>query len=156
MENITDDRRPLTAGFLSLPSGETRGFNIFVLESRLWLEIMDWATYTYTAPMFLLKDAKARGYRLPTEAIRAIERFAQSGARVISAMVESIKAEMRHLALRPETQRRWLTEPEERIWRLVKAHVPDDLQFAVFSMLRKYRQNFDDEGKIVVKQRSEL
>ena len=169
MENTHDQhdqRIPLTAGFLSLPISDPERvpvpqtetaqnwFNIFVSEDSLCLEVVDWATYTYSAPVFLLEDATKRGYRLPTKAVKAVERFAVSGASVIAAMVDSIQTEMRAMARHEVTESHWLTQTEELIWLLVKAHVPDDIQLAVFVLLKPYRHYFDDDGRVVVKRRT--
>lgn len=161
MEHTEDNRLPLTAGILTLPTEDQPcWFNIFVLDSNLYLEIAvqleiaDWVTHTYSAPMFLLDDARERGYELPETAVQAIERFAVSGAQVLEAMVDSIKTEMQAIARHAVTESRWLTQPEELIWLLIKVHVPDDIQLPVFGMLKKYRHVFDDDGKIQV-ERSE-
>lgn len=152
MEHINHNRLPITAGLLTLPNSDTqKWFNIFVLEDSLHLEIQDWANYTYSAPVFLLKDAESRGYGLPEVAVQVMEQFTQSGGRVIEAMVASIKAEMRDIARRPERESQWLAKPEELIWRLVKIHVPEDIQLAVFALLKPYRHYFDDDGKIEIK-----
>ena len=146
----------LTAGFLSLPMGDTaRRFSIFVSEGGTYLEIVDEATYTYSAPMFLLEDTERRGYKLPSEAVKAVERLADSGASVLAAMVASVKAELRAIARNEVTEgSRWLTQPESLIWQLVKAHVPADIEFAVYALLKAYQPDFDDTGRVVVKRRT--
>ena len=151
-------RLPLTAGVLSLPMGDTaRGFSIFVSEGSLYLEIVDEATYRYSAPMFLLEDAERQGnHKLPSEAVKAVERLADSGASVLAAMVASIKAEMRAMARDSKLESKWYDHPEALIWQLVKAHVPADIEFAVYALLKAYRPDFDDTGRVVVKRRDDL
>lgn len=160
------ERLSLTAGMLTTPQGADAWFEIFVLENSLHFEIsearhhderdrvtseQDWATYTFTAPVFLLKDAKSRGYRLPDISVQAMERFTQSGGRVIEAMVVSIKAEMQAMARNSKRESAWCDHPERLIWRLVKVHVPADIQLAVFALLKEYRHHFSEDGTVVVK-----
>lgn len=148
----TNDRLPLTSGLLTLPNSDTqRGFSIFVLESSLHFEIQDGAIYTYSAPKFLLDDVRTQGYRLPEVSVQAMERFTQSGGRVIEAMLASVKSEMPEMARHEDTACEWLTKPEALIWRLVKAHVPADIQLAVFALLKAYRHDFEADGAVVVK-----
>lgn len=147
-------RIPLTAGLLTLPNaqGETQAwFNIFVLGSSLHFEIQDWTTYTYSAPVFLLRDAKSRGYGLPEVSVQAMERFTQSGGRVIEAMVASIQTEMQAMARNSKMESAWCDHPERLIWQLVKVHVPADIQLAVFALLKAYRHDFEADGAVVVK-----
>lgn len=152
----TNDRHPLTSGLLTLPNSDTqRGFSIFVLGSSLYFEIQDGATYTYSAPKFLLDDVRTQGYDLPDAAVAAIQRFAQSGGRVIEAMVASIQTEMRQLGRNAKMESAWCDHPERLIWRLVKAHVPADIQLALFALLKAYRPDFKEDGAVVIKRRED-
>ena len=148
----TNDRLPLTSGLLTLPNSDTqRGFSIFVLGSSLHFEIQDGATYTYSAPVFLLDAVRTQGYDLPDAAVAAIQRFAQSGGRVIEAMVASIQTEMRAMARNSKMESAWCDHPERLIWQLVKVHVPADIQLAVFALLQPYRHYFAEDDTVVVK-----
>ena len=167
----TNDRHPLTSGLLTLPNSDTqRGFSIFVLGSSLYFEIQDGAqdgagqrppcaapslTYTYSAPKFLLDDVRTQGYQLPAVSVEAMDRLTHSGGRVIEAMVASIQTEMRAMAQNSKMESAWLDAPETLIWRLVKAHVPADIQLAVFALLKAYRPDFKEDGAVVVKRRED-
>jgi len=153
----TNDRLAITAGLLTLPNaqGTQAWFNIFVSESSLHFEIQEGATYTYSAPKFLLDDVRTQGYGLPAVSVEAMERFTRSGGRVIEAMVVSVKSKMPEMARHEDTACEWLTKPEALIWRLVKAHVPADIQLAVFALLKAYRPDFKEDGAVVVKRRED-
>lgn len=152
MQNEKNDRLLLTSGFLSLPTDSSpRWFRVFVLDTKIHLEVVKGEILSHRGPEFLLNDIKERGYILPTKAIETIERFMVSGANIITAMQKSIRAEMAILANRPHTQSRWVAEPEKNIWLLVKEHVPDDIQLAIYALLKCYRHNITEDGKIEIK-----
>lgn len=146
------ERLSLTAGLLTLPNAQGDAwFEVFVSVDRLHFEIEGGTTRTYSAPVFLLDAAEKRGYVLPEASVQAIERLALSGVRVLTAMVDSIKTEMHAIARDPRLESEWCDHPERCIWRLIKTHVPADIQLAVYALLKRYRHYFDEKGAVVMK-----
>ena len=141
----------ITSGVLNFAVNEDAEFSVFVEESHLYLEIQGWETHKYMAPVFLLEDVERRGYVLYGEAEAAIQRLAESGARVLASITASIGTDMNRLARGGDSE--WLKRPEALIWEIVETVVPDDLQLPIFALMRRYRHYFDDET-LVIKRRT--
>ena len=134
----------MTSGYFEAVGGESRRFEIYVLNKEIYLEIDGTQLYTFVCTSDLLTHLETTQTHLPPDALERIERLSAEAFSVIKETQKTMKAAASLKNGCPPDLNQVIRE-------IIEKNVTEDLQTAIYRLLHN-RYEFSNENQLILKE----